>query len=120
VLGVKLCPLRAVRVLDREAAIGWYVYGLAGNLGKVLRLSAAPGRFGDVMDHLLEDAAHHGATLVTDRLEPRLVPELDDAVYLVRRAAWVLVHARSRRALDVIGRGDAALSRMEGEWWASP
>lgn len=116
----KLSPLRRVRVRDGDAVIGWYVYGLAGDVGKVLRLSALRGRFGDVMEHLLDDAYRHGAALVTDRLEPRLGAELDDALYVVRRAPWVLVHSRSRRALDAVARGDAVLSRMEGEWWASP
>lgn len=120
VLEGKLCPLRRVRVLDGDVVIGWYVYGLAGHVGKVLRLSAARGRFRDVMDHLLDDAFGHGAALVTDRLEPRLVPEMDDALYVVRRAAWVLAHSRSMPVLDAIARGDAVLSRMEGEWWASP
>ena len=120
VLESKVRPLRRVRVLDRDVVIGWYVYGLAGHVGKVLRVSAARGRFGDVMAHLLDDAFVHGAALVTDRLDPRLVPEMDDALYVVRRAAWVLVHSRSTPVLDAIARGDAVLSRMEGEWWASP
>lgn len=57
---------------------------------------------------------------MTGRLEPRIGPELDDALYVVCRAPSVLVHSRSRRALEAVARGDAVLSRMEGEWWASP
>lgn len=72
------------------------------------------------MEHLVDDAFGHGAALLTDRLEPRLAAELDDGLYVVGRAPWVLVHARSPRLLDVIARGDAVLSRLEGEWWASP
>lgn len=120
VLERKLSPLRRIRVHDAGAVIGWYVYGVTGHAGKVLRICAVRGRFGDVLEHLLDDAYAQGAALVTGRLEPRIGPELDDALYVVCRAPSVLVHSRSRRALEAVARGDAVLSRMEGEWWASP
>lgn len=120
VVETRLCPLRCVRVLDRGAVVGGYVYGLTGHVGKVLRLWAAPGRFGDVLDQLLADASAHDAAMVTGRLEPHAIAEMDDGLYAMRRGPWVLAHSRHRRVLDVIARGDAILSRMEGEWWTTP
>jgi hypothetical protein len=120
VVETRLSPLHCVRVLHGDAVIGGYVYGFAGHVGKVLRLWAARGRFGDVMEQLLADASAHDAAMVTGRLEPHAIPEMDAGLYVVCRGPWVLAHSRHGRVLDVIARGDAVLSRMEGEWWAAP
>jgi len=113
----KLRGLRAVRVRDGGATIGWYVYGLEREIAQVVHLDWLSGRFRDVQQHLLVDAFQNGAAAVSDRLSPRALGELDDRLCVLRRAPWVLVHSGSRAALDAIARGDAVLSRMDGEWW---
>lgn len=110
--------LRMVAVRDGAERIGWYVYGLnRQGIAQVARVAASPGRLSHVVDHLADDAFRHGGAALLGRLEPRLLGELRDPLCIMRQAPWVLVHSRSAAVLDAIARGDAILSRMEGEWW---
>lgn len=110
--------LRRVAVLDGAVRIGWYVYGLnRQGIAQVVRLAAIPGRLSDVVQHLAADAFGHGGAALLGRLEPRLLGELRDPLCVMRQAPWLLVHSRSAAVLEAIARGDAILSRMEGEWW---
>jgi hypothetical protein len=114
----RLHGLRKVLVRDGATPIGWYVYGLnRRSFAQVVRLGTTRGRLGDVLEHLVDDARRHGAVGLLGRLEPRLLGEMRDPLCIFRRAPWVLVHSRSSAVLDAIARGDAILSRMEGEWW---
>ena len=114
----RLRAVRAIVVRDGAQPIGWYVYGLnRQDVAQVVRLATVPRRLGDVMRHLVADASSHGAAALLGRLEPRLLGEVDDPLCIFRRAPWVLVHSRASAVLDAIARGDAVLSRMEGEWW---
>jgi hypothetical protein len=110
--------LRKIAVRAGAAPIGWYVYGLnRQGIAQVVRLAAAPGRLPHVVQHLAADAFRHGGAALLGRLEPRLLGELGDPLCIMRQAPWCLVHSRSAAVLEAIARGDAVLSRMEGEWW---
>lgn len=114
----RFARLRMMAVRDGTERIGWYVYGLnRQRIAQVVRLAAAPGRLPHVMDHLADDAFRHGGAALLGRLEPRLLGELRDPLCVMRQAPWLLVHSRSTAVLEAIARGDAILSRMEGEWW---
>ncbi len=117
-LGRTLRGISKALVRDGDHVIGWYVYGIKEHrIAQVVRLAAAPGRFNDVLACLFDDATSQGAVAVAGRLEPTQLGELNDRLCVLRRAPWILVHSRSRAVLDVVARGDAVLSRMEGEWW---
>jgi len=36
-----------------------------------------------------------------------------------RDGPWVLIHSRRPEILPAVERGDAFLSRLDGEWWLS-
>ncbi len=117
-LGRTLRNISKALVRDGDQVIGWYVYGVKQHrIAQVVRATAAPGRLNDVLGCLFDDAMSQGAVAVAGRLEPKQLGELDDRLCVLRRAPWILVHSRSRPILDVVARGDAVLSRMEGEWW---
>ena len=111
--------LRARAVRDRGRLIGWYLYYLqTGGTGEVLQITARDGSFDDVLQRLLADAWRHGAAAVRGRLDPRFVQPLSDRhCWLRREGTWTLVHSRHADIMTAIHRGDAFLSRLEGEWW---
>ena len=90
-MGVRACPLHvlgrpshkfAVRkaVADGNASIcGWCWYCLGRNqVAEVLQIGARRGAMSEVLDHLLHDAMANGASAVSGRLEPHLVPALTE------------------------------------------
>ncbi len=111
--------LRARSVWDGGRLIGWYLYyPQAGGTGEVLQIAARDGSFEDVLQRLLADAWRHGAAAVRGRLDPRFVQPLSDRhCWLRREGTWTLVHSRHADVMAAIHRGDAFLSRLEGEWW---
>jgi len=70
------------------------------------------------LQRLLADAWHHGATAVCGRVDPRYAQELSNRHSWFRReGTWTLVHSPHADIMAAIHRGDAFLTRLEGEWW---
>ena len=107
----------AVRNAAREL-IGWFLYYLDHHgMGEVLQIGSKKTSAHEVLDHLFYHAWRNGAVALRGRLEPGLMPEL-----LARRGLshhrryWTLIHSQKPELLDVIHRGEAFLTRLEGEW----
>ena len=113
--------LRRLAVRDeRGDPLGWAVYYRArGGISQVQQI-AALGDPGQVVDHVLWDAAQGGSVAVQGRLEPALVPPLFDRRCIFRRTEWALLRADDPELLAAITAGDSLLTRMDGEWWMGP
>ncbi len=100
---------------------GWCLYfANRGGVGEVVQIAARRDSYPDVLDWLLRDARRRGLTAVSGRVEPALLGPLGRRrTPLARRGPWVLLHSRRRDVLAALQRGDAFLSRLEGEWWMS-
>lgn len=112
-------PLRKVLVRDDDQEIaGWYLYyANRGGVAEVLQVAGRKGAIGQVLDHLIEDASESGAIALAGRFDPGYAQELSDRYCLFyRRGNWTLIHSRRPELLEAIERGDAFLSRLEGEW----
>jgi hypothetical protein len=112
------------RALVRDvtgAVAGWFLYFLnRGGVGQVVQVAARPDAARLVLQHLFHHAWARGAAALAGRLEPGLVPELAALGCRFRREGpWVLVHSRRPEILLAVQRGDAFLSRLDGEWWLS-
>ena len=108
-----------VRDANREI-LGWYLYYLRpGEAGQVLQFGGRPKCIRKVLDCLLLQAWKQGAVAVCGELEPRFAKALADSRC---RFTWsscsVVMQSKTREILDAIHRGDAFLTRLEGEWWA--
>lgn len=103
------------------AVAGWFLhYVEPGSTSQVLHLAGRPSERALVLAHLLEDARRRGAIAVAGRLEPAWLPELAAQGCTLRDdGPWVLYAARRPELADAIERGDAFLSRLDGEWWLS-
>jgi hypothetical protein len=112
-------PLMAELVTRDRKVIGWYVTQLRpGGLCRVLQLAAQPRSTGAVLDRLVRRANEAGAVGIYGRLEPRLVGPLSERRTLLRFSrGWLLAHGRDDEVVDSILRGEALLTRLDGEWW---
>lgn len=112
--------LRSRLVRDRAGEVlGWYMYYLqSGGASEVLQIAARENAFDRVLRRLLADAWRGGAAAVRGRLDPRFIQELSDRhCWLRREGTWMLAHSRHAEVMNALHRGDAFISRLEGEWW---
>lgn len=110
--------LQKIVIGSERKTLGWYVYHLdRGGVAEVLQLAAKPSSIHRVLDHLFWQTWRQGAMAVTGRLEPRFVQALSDKYCLLhRRGPWMLVSSRKPELLQSFQRGDAFISRLDGEW----
>ncbi len=114
--------LRGVAVRSADGSlVGWYLYyANAGGVGQVVQVVARQGQDGDVLQCLFHDAWEEGLVALQGRLEPWLLPALGArGALLARDGPWVLVQSQCPELAAAIHRGDACLSRLDGEWWMS-
>lgn len=110
--------LHAVAVRDPHGrTAGWFVYAVdEAKRGEVLQLVARRGSVGDLFRHLLRHAGPRGVIALTGRSGPGLITELTDRGCLFRSGPMMLLHAKRPEVLEPIHRGNALLTRLEGEW----
>ena len=111
--------LWAELVRSRGVVAGWYVCQLRqGGFCRVLQFASSEKKAGIVLGRLRHGALEHGAAGIYGRLEPRLVGPLSEQRTLLRLGPGrLLVTARDDAIVNAIVRGDALLTRMDGEWW---
>jgi len=116
-------PLHGVAVQDaRREVIGWYLYyGRRGAVGTVVQVGAGKAGTGEVLDHLFHHARQQGLVAVSGQVDPAMFSELAGRHCLFHHdgGSLLLVHSRHPEVLQAIDRGDAFLTRLEGEWWIS-
>lgn len=101
--------------------LGWflYYYDVTGS-GQLLQLAAKVRAEAQVLDHLAHHAWERGGVTITGRLDPGLVAEIGRRKCTIRHEGpWTVVHSRRPELIHAVLRGDAYLSRLEGEWWMS-
>lgn len=114
-------PLR--RVLVRNASrdvLGWYIaYFPRGKVGEVLQVVASELNIAAVLGQLFADALAERVIGLSGRLDPMLAQAYSDAhCILSRRGPIMLAHSRDPAVMDSLYRGEAFISRLEGEWSA--
>lgn len=103
---------------EHRRIAGWYLYyvDLSG-IGQVLQIAANGYSINDVLDHLLYHAWVRGVVALSGRLDPFFIKELSDKHCLFHCGGpWMVVHSKRPELLQAIYRGDAFLTRLEGEW----
>jgi hypothetical protein len=108
----------AVVKCPRGNTLGWYVcYVRPGGIGQILQLGGDLRHIDRVLEHLFHRAHEHGAVAISGQLEPSFVRALARAHCRFTWSGGVIIQSRNERLLNAIHRGDAFLSRLEGEWW---
>jgi hypothetical protein len=110
--------LRAQVVRRAGDALGYYLYfAKSGGVSDVVQVGARRGAMADVLNALALDAREHGAVALTGRLDPRYVNEISGGSSFGYGSNWLLIHTRDANLERAIYKGDAFLTRLEGEWW---
>jgi hypothetical protein len=112
--------LQQVLVRDvRGQMAGWIVYFLQpGGVSRVFQIGATDSTIELVLDHLFQHAFLGGAVEVSGRMEPRFMRGFSSRRCLFTPGlAWMLVHSRRPEVAQTLDRGDAFLSRLEGDLW---
>ena len=111
---------RKIAVRDHDGGVaGWYVYNaLQGGRGEVLQVCATPRTISAVLDHLFHDAWRHGCTDLAGRVDPLFMKDFSEKHCLITPGRdWMLIHSRQPEIMNAIFRGDAFLTRLEGDLW---
>ncbi len=111
--------LRVTREQDGKAC-GWFVYYLKpGGACYLLQIGARRAdQYRGVLRALFADAAAGGGTCVKGQSQPRHLVDLTEEHCLFRHPqSSVLIASRDPELKAAIHRGDAALSRLDGESW---
>ncbi len=105
----------------RQEVAGWFLYYRNdGGECEVIQVAAHPTQRALVLGHLRDHARARGAAALTGRIDPSFLQELAlRQVTLRHEGAWVLFHTTQPPIGELIRRGDAFLSRLDGEWWMS-
>lgn len=104
----------------QKGQVGWYLYyGKPGGVGTVVQVGAREGCAEDVLDHLFLHAKRRGMVAVSGQVDPAFfhLYSRRDCVFHHDGGSWILVHSRLPELRHAIDRGDAFLTRLEGEWW---
>lgn len=114
-------PFRKIVVRDSsQEIVGYYLYYLnPEGVGDVVQIGAHPGSIEEVFDCLGYDAQQDGLMAVSGQLEPLFLPALSARHCLLGRrdGSSLLVHSKDPDLIAPIYRGDAFLTRLEGDWW---
>lgn len=107
-------------VRDRNGEIqGWYInYVRRGGVSQVLQMGANCRWFEAVLSSMFRRSLRQGAVAVSGQLDPKFALELANQRCSMKFHGYgVLVQSRSAEILNSIHRGDAFLTRLDGEWW---
>jgi hypothetical protein len=103
---------------DRQKILGWYIYYLKpGAVGEVVQIGGDRQFTKKILDHLFYDAWNHGMIAVRGVVHCRLMDDFSDKKCIFTcRGGWTLAYSRKPELLELLNRGDAFLSRLDGEW----
>jgi len=108
-------------VRDGDRVLGWYVYFLQpGSVSRVLQVAASDKDVDPVLDHLFDHAYRGGAAALDGRVEPRLLEPLSRRHCILRYIGGAMMHSRGPELLGAMVSRHTLLTRMDGEWWATP
>ncbi len=116
-------PLRKIVLRDDKGkTAGWYIYYLKpGGIGEVVQVGSTKRSTKDVLAHLFHDAFTQGVIGLHGVVDRRRMADFSDKGCLFTcRGGWNVAFSRNPEILDVLERGDAFISRLDGEWCLDP
>jgi len=115
--------LRKIALRDAAGQIvGSYIYYVKrGGVGEVVQVGGQPKCMKTILDHLAWDAVEQGVVALHGVVNFQRMPDFSEKGCLFTcRGGWTIARSTSSEALKVLERGDAFLSRLDGEWSLDP
>jgi hypothetical protein len=103
---------------DSQKILGWYLYYLKpGAVGEVVQIGGERQFIKDILDHLFYDAWNHRVIGLHGVVQSHLMADFSEKnCFFTCRGGWMVAHSRKPELLELLNRGDAFLSRLDGEW----
>ena len=107
---------------DEDKIVGWYIYYVKpGSVGEVVQVGGGKRMIKDILEHLFYDAWRNGLIALHGVVPNRMMADFSDKGCLFTcRGGWNVARARKPELMDLLERGDAFLSRLDGEWCLNP
>jgi hypothetical protein len=87
----------------------------------VVQVGGELKRTKDILGHLFYDAWEHGVIALYGVVDSRRVPDFSQkGCFFTCRGGWTIAYSRKPQFLELLERGDAFLSRLDGEWCLDP
>jgi hypothetical protein len=105
-----------------QKILGWYIYYVRpGAVGEVVQIGSAAKSTKAILDHLFYDATEQGVIGLHGVVDSRRMADFSDKnCFFTCRGGWALAHSRKPELLEPFERGEAFLSRLDGEWCLDP
>jgi hypothetical protein len=109
--------LRKMLVRDKQKILGWFLYYVKpGGVGRVLQVCGERQSMQLVLDHLFYDALSEGVVGLHGVMQGRFLPDFSAKNCIVScRKSWTVAHSRRPELLDLMERGEANLTALDGE-----
>ena len=103
---------------DSQKILGWYIYYVKpGAVGRVVQVGGERQFTKDILDHLFDDAINRGVVGLHGTVPISLMGDFSEKhCFFACRGGWMVAHSRKPELLELLNRGDAFLSRLDGEW----
>lgn len=107
---------------DKQKIVGWYLYYVKrGAVAEVVQIGGEQKLTKDILDHLFYDAWTHGAIALHGVVDIRRMADFSDkGCIFTCRGGWTIARSAKPEILEAMERGDAFLSRLDGEWALDP
>ena len=107
---------------DSQKIIGWYMYYVKpGAMAEVVQIGGEQKLTKDILNHLFYDAWEHGAVALHGVVNIQRLPDFSDkGCFFTCRGGWTIARSDKPEILDAMARGEAFLSRLDGEWALDP
>jgi hypothetical protein len=107
---------------DQQKIVGFYLYYLKrGAVGEVVQIGGEPRLTKDILDHLFYDAWEQGAIALHGVVDIRRMADFSDkGCIFTCRGGWTITRSAKPEIIEAMERGDAFLSRLDGEWALDP
>jgi len=99
--------------------VGWYMYySNPGEVAQVLQCAARKNMQGVVLTHLFRHAKARQCAAVMGGIDTGAVKEFsENQCMFFLRNMYTVAYSQEPEIMSALFRGDAFLSRLEGEWW---
>lgn len=107
---------------EDQKVVGWYIYyAKRGAVGEVVQIGGSPKHTKDILDHLFWDAQEQNVIGLHGVVDSRNTPDFSDkGCFFTCRGGWTFAASPYPDVMHLLERGEAFLSRLDGEWCLDP